>query len=82
MHKQAFPLYADRYPNELFEYLRLVYVTPEDLKGKTLGDVDYADPVSLENELAVMASIESACVDAIASYSTKEEDDAKLINDT
>lgn len=70
------------YPNELFEYLRLVYLTPEDAAGRALGDIDYADPVSLQNELAVFASIEEACTDALEQYSTKEEDDARLINDT
>ena len=79
---EPFPLYADRYPNELFEYLRLVYLTPDDAAGRQLENIDFADPVSLQNELAVFASIEEACSDAIAQYSTKEEDDARLINDT
>lgn len=133
----SFPLLSPlfSYPNELFEYLRLVYLTPEDIQGKKLSDMDFTDPISLENELAAMASIESACEDvsgkeagrlrvsylifhgppyfyssipafplpvlmmtshlipppsyphspailkALASYSTKEEDDARLIND-
>ncbi len=59
-----------------------MYLTPEDAAGRALGEIDFADPVSLQNELAVFASIEEACVDAIEQYSTKEEDDARLINDT
>ncbi|TFJ81448.1 hypothetical protein NSK_007409 [Nannochloropsis salina CCMP1776] len=75
--KEAFP-----YPNELFEYLRLVYLTKEDMGGKALREMEFTDPISLENELAAMASIEGACEEALASYSTKEEDDARLINDS
>lgn len=66
----------------MFEYLRLVWLTPEDAEGRALEDIDFADPVSLQNELAVFASIEDACTDALDQYSTKEEDDARLINDT
>jgi hypothetical protein len=101
------------------------------MQGRKLSEMEFTDPVSLENELAAMASIESACEDvsgrgggeggkgawssercfsfvcdradvisslsfpppptlppplpslpqALASYSTKEEDDARLIND-
>jgi histone-lysine N-methyltransferase SETD3 len=78
---EGFPLYGDRYPNELFEYLRLIYLTPEDMGGRSMSEIDYADPISLQNELAALASIESACADALESYSTKEEEDARLIND-
>ena len=71
-----------RYPNELFEYLRLVYLTPEDLNGQNLEDVMFADPISMENELGVLASIESACMDALQNYFTTEEEDASMINDS
>lgn len=71
-----------RYPNELFEYLRLVYLTPEDLNGQALEDIMYNDPISMQNELAVLASIETACVEALDNYSTTEEEDARLINDS
>jgi hypothetical protein len=30
-----------RYPNELFEYLRLVYLTEEDLAGRKLDEVGH-----------------------------------------
>lgn len=50
-----------RYPNELFEYLRLVYLTKEDMGGRALREMEFTDPISLENELAAMASIEGAC---------------------
>jgi histone-lysine N-methyltransferase SETD3 len=43
--------------------------------------VEYADAISMENELAVLGSIEQASLDALKSYATTEEDDAKLIND-
>ncbi|EKU20304.1 ribulose- -bisphosphate carboxylase oxygenase small subunit n-methyltransferase i [Nannochloropsis gaditana CCMP526] len=50
--------------------------------GRALREMEFTDPISLENELAAMASIEGACEEALASYSTKEEDDARLINDS
>jgi histone-lysine N-methyltransferase SETD3 len=75
------PFLSLRFPNELFEYLRLVYLTPEDLAGRSLEEVPFADPINMENELNVLASIEAACTGGLQSYSTTEEEDAKLIND-
>lgn len=73
--------FSYRYPNELLEYLRLVYLMPEDMEGRSLDDIMYADAISMQNELAVLASIETACMDALENYSTSEEEDARLIND-
>jgi hypothetical protein len=78
---ESFPLYADRYPNELFEYLRLVSVSPEELGSKQLQSLDYADPISKENELRVLTLIEEACKQALQRYPTTEEEDGKLVND-
>jgi len=33
------------------------------MQGRKLSEMEFTDPVSLENELAAMASIESACED-------------------
>jgi len=35
----------------------------EGVQGRKLSEMELADPVSLENELAAMASVESACED-------------------
>eukprot|EP01082_Thalassiosira_pseudonana_P001550 g629.t1 g629 contig10:421610-422987(+) len=37
-----FPCYADRYPVEMLEFLRLMMMTPEDTRGKPLADFDYS----------------------------------------
>lgn len=79
---ELFPLYADRYPNELFEFLRLVFLKQSDLEGKTLEQLTFADPLTMENELSVLQAIEDACLQAIASYPTTEDEDSKVIGDT
>ena len=37
-----FPCYADRYPVEMLEYLRLMMMTEEDTRGKELSDFDFS----------------------------------------
>merc|ERR1712183_1006599 len=41
-----FPCYADRYPTEMLEYLRLMQMTPEDTRGKPLAAFDYTRTIS------------------------------------
>ena len=41
-----FPCYADRYPVELLEYLRLMQMTPEDTRGRPLKEFDYTRTIS------------------------------------
>ena len=35
------------------------------MQGRNLSEMELADPMSLENELAAMASLDSACEDVI-----------------
>lgn len=78
---ELFPLYADRYPNELFEFLRLVFLKEADLQGKSLEELSFADPLTMENELSVLQAIEDACNQAMDSYPTTEDEDTKVIAD-
>ena len=38
-----FPCYADRYPVELLEYLRLMQMTIDDTGGKALSEFDFTN---------------------------------------
>jgi len=76
-----FPCYADRYPVELLEYLRLMQMTPEDAGGKPLSEFDYSRTVSLANEAAVLKSVIVAVRRQLGKYPQTEEEDAALIRD-
>jgi hypothetical protein len=76
-----FPCYADRYPVEMLEYLRLMQMTPDDTRGKPLEDFDYSRTISPANEAAVLYSIIQAIKRQISKYPNTEEDDAALIKD-
>ncbi|KAJ1449053.1 hypothetical protein M885DRAFT_537049 [Pelagophyceae sp. CCMP2097] len=69
----AFPLYADRFPDELLQFLRLACLTPEDLKGKRLADGDFSYILSTTNELAVLAAIGAACEAALLRYGAPDD---------
>ena len=51
---------ADRYPEEMLEYLRLMMMTPEDTRGKPINDFDYSRTISSVNEAAVLQSLVAA----------------------
>jgi hypothetical protein len=76
-----FPCYADRYPIELLEFLRLMQMTPEDTGGKPLSEFDYSRTISLANEAAVLTSVIDAVKRQLGKYPQTEEEDAELIKD-
>lgn len=76
-----FPCYADRYPTEMLEYLRLMMMTPEDTMGKPLQDFDYTRTISAANEAAVLYSIVDAIKGQLNKYPSAEEEDAEIIKD-
>mmetsp|Transcript_19337 Transcript_19337/g.44971 ORF Transcript_19337/g.44971 Transcript_19337/m.44971 type:complete len:589 (-) Transcript_19337:40-1806(-) len=76
-----FPCYADRYPVELLEFLRLMQMTPEDTRGRPLKEFDYARTISMANEAAVLSSVIEAVTRQLQKYPNTEEDDAALIKD-
>lgn len=76
-----FPCYADRYPVELLEFLRLMQMTPEDTRGKPLKDFDYSRTISTANEAAVLTSVIEAVKRQLSKYPNTEEDDAAMIKD-
>jgi histone-lysine N-methyltransferase SETD3 len=76
-----FPCYADRYPTEMLEYLRLMMMTPEDTMGKPLQDFDYTRTISAANEAAVLNSVVDAIKRQLDKYPTTEEEDAEIIKD-
>jgi len=76
-----FPCYADRYPVELLEFLRLMQMTPDDTRGRPLKEFDYARTISMANEAAVLSSVIEAVTRQLQKYTNTEEDDAALIKD-
>lgn len=76
-----FPCYADRYPVELLEFLRLMQMTPEDTRGRALKEFDYARTISMANEAAVLTSVIEAVNRQLEKYPNTEEEDAALIKD-
>jgi hypothetical protein len=76
-----FPCYADRYPVELLEFLRLMQMTPDDTRGRPLAEFDYARTISMANEAAVLTSVIEAVTRQLENYPNSEEDDATMIKD-
>jgi len=76
-----FPCYADRYPVEMLEYLRLMMMTPEDTRGKPLEDFDFSRTISPANEAAVLRSVVAAVEYQLGLFPQTEEDDAAVIKD-
>ncbi|KAL7484768.1 hypothetical protein ACHAW6_010392 [Cyclotella cf. meneghiniana] len=76
-----FPCYADRYPVEMLEYLRLMMMTPEDTRGKALSEFDYSRTISPANEAAVLQSVVEAVNYQLNLFPQSEEDDANIIKD-
>jgi len=76
-----FPCYADRYPVEMLEFLRLMQMTIEDTRGKPLKDFDYSRTISAANEAAVLSSVIEAVTRQLRKYPNTEEEDAELIKD-
>lgn len=76
-----FPCYADRYPVELLEFLRLMQLTLDDTRGKPLKDFDYSRTISAANEASVLSSVIEAVRRQLGKYPNAEEEDAALIKD-
>uniref|UniRef100_A0A7S2XYG6 Rubisco LSMT substrate-binding domain-containing protein n=1 Tax=Fibrocapsa japonica TaxID=94617 RepID=A0A7S2XYG6_9STRA len=81
-----FPVYADRYPDELLQFLRLVCLTAEDRIGPEgtpldLWELRFSQQINDSNEMAVLNLIAEACELALSRYPTTEEQDVDLIKD-
>ncbi|CAB9525785.1 Ribulose-1,5 bisphosphate carboxylase/oxygenase large subunit N-methyltransferase [Seminavis robusta] len=76
-----FPCYADRYPVEMLEFLRLMQMTPDDTRGKPLADFDYSRTISTANEAAVLTSVIDAVKRQLSKYPNTEDQDAAMIKD-
>lgn len=72
----TFPLFRDRYPMELIEFLRFCFATEEEL-----DQADFGDFISTANETLVANALVQGCRDAIDSYPQTIEDDEKLMSD-
>jgi len=70
-----FPLFQDRYPKELIEFLRFCVATEKEL------DADFGEYISAENEQAVANAIIEACEDALVQYPNTMEEDEALLKD-
>lgn len=72
----TFPLYTDRYPMELIEFLRFC-VSNE----KELDTADFGEFINEENETSVAEALIDACQAALDGYPQTREDDEKLMSD-
>ena len=46
-----------------------------------MEEIAFEDPISDENEMVVLRTIEAACKEALSQYPTSEEEDTALMND-
>ena len=70
-----FPLFIDRYPMELIEYLRFCVATEKEFEK------DFGEFIDEENESLVASTIVKCCKDALKEYPQSEEEDSALIAD-
>lgn len=71
-----FPLYRDRYPMELIEFLRFCVANEKDFEN-----ADFGDFINESNETLVANAIIDACRAALDRYPQTRADDDKLIGD-
>lgn len=71
-----FPLYRDRYPMEMVEFLRFCFADEEEFE-----QADFGDFVSESNETLVACAIVAACESAIEGYPQSREEDDKIMAD-
>lgn len=73
----AFPLYRDRYPMEMVEFLRFCFADASEF-----DTADFGDFVTEKNETRVANAIIDACEQAIEAYPQTREQDDKIMADT
>lgn len=72
----TFPLYRDRYPMELVEFLRFCVADEEEFTS-----ADFGDFINESNETQVARALVDACQAALDAYpQTREEDDKLMAN--
>eukprot|EP00635_Sarcinochrysidales_sp_CCMP3193_P002732 CAMPEP_0118908752 /NCGR_PEP_ID=MMETSP1166-20130328/11617_1 /TAXON_ID=1104430 /ORGANISM="Chrysoreinhardia sp, Strain CCMP3193" /LENGTH=509 /DNA_ID=CAMNT_0006848151 /DNA_START=173 /DNA_END=1702 /DNA_ORIENTATION=+ len=79
--QSAFPLYADRFADEMLQYLRLLVLTENQLRragASTLDDLDFSTIVSDDNEHDVLDAIKLACQDALTRYPSSSSTEQSL----
>lgn len=76
-----FPIYNDRYPDELLQFLRLVCLKPEEKGSRKLSSFMFSERISENNELDVMTLIATACEETLAQYPTTDAEDTALMVD-
>lgn len=72
----TFPLYSDRYPMELIEFLRFCVAGEEELDTGDFGDF-----MNEDNETLVAKTLINACQTALSGYPQTREEDDKLMAD-
>lgn len=72
----TFPLYRDRYPMEMVEFLRFCYATEDEFYSSDFGDF-----VSESNETLVARAIIEACRLALKTYPQTRAEDDKIMSD-
>jgi len=85
---EVFPLYRDRYTNEMIAYLRLMVLEPEDIilaEGETyekaLYNMEIFRAFGETSERRAMFCLKTICEDLLASYPNTLEQDEGIITD-
>jgi Rubisco LSMT substrate-binding/SET domain len=73
----TFPLYGDRYPMELIEFLRFCVSDQSEFES-----ADFGDYVSEQNESLVAQALTDACVAALNGYPQTLDEDKALVADS
>jgi len=91
MERVAFPLYRDRFTNEMMSFLRLLVLQPEDLGVQDLSDQDSVDAALARldftrafgelSERRALLCLRGICEELAAGYPTSLEDDEVLLQD-
>lgn len=91
MNRTAFPLYRDRFTNEMMQFLRMVVIQPEDLNVQDISDEDSVERALSQFQLGsaygelserrALLCLKGICEELMAAYPTGIEDDEKLVQD-
>lgn len=90
-YERHFPLFRDRFVNEMMQYLRLLVVKPEDLGlpenapadllDKALNSINFRQADAEVSERRAMLILRGICDELTEKYSTTLDEDEKLLRD-
>mmetsp|Transcript_7140 Transcript_7140/g.21789 ORF Transcript_7140/g.21789 Transcript_7140/m.21789 type:complete len:479 (-) Transcript_7140:149-1585(-) len=90
LERVAFPLYRDRFTNEMMQFLRLLVLQPEDLSlqdwsdasvDAALAKLDFTSAFGELSERRALLCLKGICEELAAGYPTTLEEDEVLVQD-